>query len=228
MHKTAMENGQRFFDTYVGGLGSVCVVDIGAQDVCGSLREVCPQSAYYVGVDFIKGKGVDIVLDDPYKLPFEDNTVDVIVSTSTFEHCEMFWLLFLEIIRVLKPMGLFYLNAPSHCGFHRFPVDCYRFFPDSGNALAKWARKCGFDETIVLEQYTNYDDYVCVFLKDIVYLGLYPNRILQNHVEVSAASAFPDLEVFLFGVDKQGKRLMAPQLGTFSANPDKPEPNKFF
>lgn len=217
MHETAKDNGKRFFDTYVERLGSVCVVDIGAQDVCGSLRELCPNNASYVGVDFVQGKGVDIVIDDPYSLPFEDNSVDVIVSTSTFEHCEMFWLLFLEIIRVLKPWGLFYLNAPSRCGFHRFPVDCYRFFPDSGNALAKWARRNGFDTTI-LEQYTNYDDYVCVFLKQFEHLGLHPNRILQNHVEVSAASIFPDLEVFLFGVDKQGKRLMAEQLGSLTGD----------
>jgi len=198
-----MENAQRFFDVYVARLGNVCVVDIGAQDVNGSLREICPGDATYIGVDYIAGKGVDIVLDDPYKLPFEDNTIDVIVSSSTFEHVEMFWLLFIEIIRVLKPNGLFYLCAPSSCGFHRFPVDCYRFFPDSGNALANWARRCGFD-TIVIEQYTNFDDYICVFLKDVVNLGLHPDRIQHKDVTVAAASIFPDLDVFLHSVDEQG------------------------
>ena len=215
MHQSAMENGQRFLDAYVARLGSVCIVDIGAQDVNGSLREVCPGNAKYIGVDFIEGKGVDIVIDDPYKLPFEDNTIDVIVSSSTFEHVEMFWLLFIEIIRVLKPNGLFYLCAPSRTGFHRFPVDCYRFFPDSGNALANWGRRCGFN-TIVIEQYTNFDDYVCVFLKDIVYLGLHPNRIIRKYTfEVSAASIFPDLDVFLNSVDEQGKPVLyASQLGS--------------
>ena len=43
------------------------------------------------------GKGVDIVLEDPYCLPFADNSVDVVVSSSCFEQAEFFWLLFLTI-----------------------------------------------------------------------------------------------------------------------------------
>jgi SAM-dependent methyltransferase len=70
-----------------------------------------------------------------YKLPFADGSVDVVLSSSCFEHSEFFWLLFLEILRVLRPEGLFYLNAPSNGPFHRYPVDCWRFYPDSGNAL---------------------------------------------------------------------------------------------
>ena len=46
------------------------------------------------------------MLTDPYHLPFESNSLDVVVSSSCFEHSEMFWLLFLEIMRVLKPEGL--------------------------------------------------------------------------------------------------------------------------
>ncbi|OGR23542.1 MAG: methyltransferase type 11 [Desulfuromonadales bacterium GWD2_54_10] len=215
MHQLAMENGQRFFDAYVARLGSVNIIDVGAQDVNGSLRQICPSNASYLGLDLAKGSGVDIVLDDPYKLPFHDNTVDIIVSTSTFEHSEMFWLLFLEFIRVLKPEGLFYLNAPSQSGYHAFPVDCYRFFPDSGNALAKWGRRCGYN-CIALEQYTNFGDYVCVFLKDIAYLERHPIRILDNCFEISLGSVYPDLDKFVHPKDMQGNPILyATQLGSF-------------
>src|SRR5262245_50561319 len=112
MHTTAMENGRRFFSTYLRE-GAVTVVDIGSQDVNGSLRTVCPGHAKYVGVDFAAGQGVDIVIQDPYKLPFDAASVDVVVSSSCFEHSEFFWVLFLELLRVLKPAGLLYLNAPS-------------------------------------------------------------------------------------------------------------------
>src|SRR5512140_2189307 len=137
MHPTAMMNCAHFFDTYGTCFGPderVRVVEIGAQDVNGSLRDVAPKRFEYVGVDFVAGKGVDVVLDDPYVLPFEAASADIVVSSSCFEHAEMFWLVFLEVMRILKPRGLFYLNVPSNGMYHRHPVDCWRFSPDSGAA----------------------------------------------------------------------------------------------
>jgi SAM-dependent methyltransferase len=135
MHPTALHNARLFFDTYALGCQGGTVLDIGAQDLNGSLRSVCLPELRYVGVDFVAGNGVDIVLDDPYRLPFESESVDIVVSSSCFEHSELFWVLFLEIMRVLKAPGLFYLNVPSNGPFHRHPVDCWRFYPDSGDAL---------------------------------------------------------------------------------------------
>jgi len=43
---------------------------------------------------------------------------------ATFEHDVMFWESFLELVRVLRPGGLLYLNAPSNTAFHRYPLDC--------------------------------------------------------------------------------------------------------
>lgn len=182
MHPTAMYNGKLFFDTYAVRLGSGSVVDIGAQDVNGSLRSVCPAALHYTGVDFVPGKGVDVVLDDPYRLPFADASVDVVVSSSCFEHAELFWVLFLEILRVLKEPGLFYLNAPSNGAFHRYPVDCWRFYPDSGNALVKWAGRNGIDACL-LESYISrqngdiWNDFVAVFLKGPAHAPRFAERI---------------------------------------------------
>lgn len=71
MHSTAMANCAAFFDVYaaVPGGGSLAIVEIGAQDVNGSLRDVAPAGCSYLGIDFVAGKGVDIVIDDPYRLP---------------------------------------------------------------------------------------------------------------------------------------------------------------
>ena len=149
-----MTNGKRFFDAYIASMPSATVVDIGAQDVNGSLKSVCPSQAKYIGVDFVAGKRVDVVLQDPYKLPFGDETIDTVVSSSCFEHSEFFWVLYLEILRILKPAGVFYLNAPANGEFHRYPVDCRRFYPDSGNALARWSKINGMNAA-VLEAYTS-------------------------------------------------------------------------
>src|SRR5690606_22164720 len=103
---------------------------------------VAPANVTYIGLDFEKAKGVDVLLTDPYTLPFENESVDVVVSSSCFEHSEMFWLVFAEILRILKPNGLVYLNAPSNGVVHRYPVDCWRFYPDAGEALATWGKRC--------------------------------------------------------------------------------------
>jgi len=182
MHNTAMKHGRLFFETYVEKLNGHTIVDIGAQDVTGALRSVAPVGATYIGVDFENAKGVDVVITDPYSLPFADESVDVCVSSSCFEHSEFFWLVFLEVMRILKPEGLFYLNVPSNGDFHRFPVDCWRFYPDSGIALQNWARRNGYSPAL-LESFTGeqkidvWNDFVAVFVKDERFSDRYPDRI---------------------------------------------------
>ncbi len=186
MHPTAISNATAFFETYKDSIteinNNVKVIEIGSQDVNGSLRQVCPDNFHYTGVDFVNGKGVDIILDDPYHLPFEDESADIVISSSCFEHSEMFWILFLEILRILKPTGLFYLNVPSNGEFHRWPVDCWRFYPDSGNALVTWAKRNKI-QAALLESYTStqigdqWNDFVGVFLKDEEFHNKFPNRI---------------------------------------------------
>lgn len=188
MHPTAMNNCKLFFDTYAEFFikeKSTKVVEIGSQDINGSLRSVCPSEFEYIGVDFQPGKGVDLILDDPYSLPFKDESVDIVLSSSCFEHSEMFWVVFLEIMRVLKPTGIFYLNSPSNGAFHRFPVDCWRFYPDSGSALISWAKKNNVN-AVLLESYISnqildqWNDFVGVFLKDEKQIIRFKKRIIDN------------------------------------------------
>ena len=187
MHPSAMNNCKRFFDTYGDHLkDGTRVIDIGSLDVNGSLKSVTPKRFDYVGLDFATGKGVDILLTDAYNLPLESESADVIVSSSCFEHAEMFWLSFLEIMRVLKPDGLFYMNAPSNGLFHRYPVDCWRFYTDSGRALVTWGKRSNINPAM-LESYTSYqdkggifNDFVGVFVKDEKFVSKYPKRITSS------------------------------------------------
>jgi hypothetical protein len=82
MHPSAMNNAAQFFDTYSAAIpmeDKPRVIDIGAQDVNGSLRQVTPPQFEYVGLDFQKAKGVDVILEDPYVLPLADASVDIAV-----------------------------------------------------------------------------------------------------------------------------------------------------
>lgn len=177
-----MDHGKAFFQIYLNNTVGMTIVDIGSRDVNGSLRSVAPLNSTYVGVDFATGKGVDVVLEDPYVLPFDDASVDVVVSSSCFEHSEFFWLLFNEALRILKPSGVLYINAPSNGTFHRYPVDCWRFFPDSGVALQNWGRRSGYN-CALLESFVGHtqndvwNDFVAVFVKDESYASRYVNRI---------------------------------------------------
>lgn len=189
MHPSALANARRFFEAYFAeGTAGRDLLEIGAMDVNGSLRDACPPGARYIGADLSPGKGVDVVLEDPYRLPFGDATMDACIASSVLEHTEFFWLLFEEVLRVLKPEGLFYLNVPSNGPFHRHPVDCWRFYPDSGRALVAWGRRRGFDPAL-LESYVSWqqadrwNDFVAVFVRESAGAARHPRRIVDRHAD---------------------------------------------
>jgi predicted O-methyltransferase YrrM len=138
MHASSLENMRRCVDWYLPA-GPLRVVDLGSANVNGSYKDLLPEAANYTGLDLEAGPGVDVVLDDPYHLPLEDSSVDLVLSGQMLEHCGHFWRVFDEIARVLKTEGLAFIIAPSAGPVHRYPVDCYRFYPDSYAAIADWA-----------------------------------------------------------------------------------------
>lgn len=140
MHTSAAFLATRFFQTYVKPEHK-SILDVGSYNVNGTLRDYAPAHMNYLGIDREQGPGVDIVLEDAYQYPFNDNTFDFVVSSSCFEHDDFFWLTFLECSRVVNPGGFIYINAPSNGQYHCYPRDSWRFYPDSGIALESWARR---------------------------------------------------------------------------------------
>jgi SAM-dependent methyltransferase len=202
MHLTAEQNANRFFENYVYTHSEpVTILEIGSTIGGFNIRSCKRVQDKYVGVDLAEGRGVDVVLKDPYILPFDDNSFDFAVSSSCFEHSEFFWLSYQETMRVLKPNGVFYLNAPSNGMFHRYPVDCWRFFPDSGHALINWGNRNGLN-SVLLEQYTSdnetdiWSDFVGIFLKDATCLENHPNRIINTFKNFTNGSIFPHKEIY--------------------------------
>ena len=158
MHRSSMNNMRTLFDKYVTSefVGNECkILDFGGTNVknAGTYYELVDTNTKikYQGVDLQAGPGVSIVLDDPYKVPLEDNYADVVISGQMFEHCEFFWLSFLEMVRVVRPGGYIFLIAPMTGKVHRYPVDCWRFYPDAYAALAKWGK------VELVDAWTDYD-----------------------------------------------------------------------
>ena len=172
MHDTALAFGRAFFDTYLHAAHlpgmPARILDVGSQDINGSLRDCAPAGAVYTGVDMAAGRGVDIVLDDPHSLPFAAASFDAVVSTSCFEHDPMFWVTFLEMLRVTRRGGHVYVNASANGWYHCHPQDNWRFYPDAGLALEGWARRQGHAASL-LESFTGrrrgdvWNDTVMVF-----------------------------------------------------------------
>jgi len=169
MHFSAYEHGRLFFELYWRPEFSE-IVDLGAMNVNGTLRDHCPAGARYIGLDMEAGPGVDIVVTPGQPVPIADSSVDVAVTNSAFEHDVCFWETFLDLIRILRPGGLLYVNAPSNYAFHRYPVDCWRFYPDAGHALQVWAARRGIAVEL-LESFVakpagdGWADFIAVFRK---------------------------------------------------------------
>jgi SAM-dependent methyltransferase/uncharacterized coiled-coil protein SlyX len=205
MHDTAYEIGGKFIRTYWRSQFR-SILDVGSRNLNGTLRDFCPEGARYVGVDIEDGAGVDAVLEDPSRFPFEDESFDLVVSTSCFEHDRMFWLTFLEICRVLKTGGFIYLNAPSNGQYHSYPYDNWRFYPDAGYALEAWAKKNGYSVSLV-ESFVGrrkqdiWNDFVAVFGK---HRGRRPAK------RALLASQFPDAMNIRTRDNKVVKNLVLP------------------
>ena len=171
MHLTSFENAKRFKQTYPTSPADN-IAEVGSQIVEGqsSLRSLFSGISSYTGFDFSNGKGVDIILKSPYKLPSPDNSFTRVISSSCFEHAEFFWESFLEMARICTDNGLIYIQAPSNGKFHRYPVDCWRFYPDSGIALQNWARQKQIPITLLESFTTNqkadcWNDFIAIFFK---------------------------------------------------------------
>ncbi len=126
----------------------------------------------------------------------------------------MFWLVFLEIMRILKPEGLFYLNVPSNGSFHRYPVDCWRFYPDSGRALISWAKRNGMKPAL-LESYISaqvmdqWNDFVAVFVKDESQTHLFPDRIVYSKSDFANALIYGQDDLIKFSeLPEDSKKLL--------------------
>lgn len=98
---------QRFTSYFVGKR----VLDVGSLDINGCNRPLFV-NCDYVGLDLAIGKNVDVVsVAHEYDAP--DQSFDTIISTEAFEHDQYYELTIKNIIRMLKPGGLFVFTCAS-------------------------------------------------------------------------------------------------------------------
>jgi SAM-dependent methyltransferase len=130
------------------------ILDVGSIKIIGegilqTYRDLLLEENYK-GLDIVEGPNVDIVVKDAYNwIEIKNESFDIVISGQAFEHIKYIWLTMGEIIRVLKKDGLVCIIVPSCGPVHRYPVDCWRIFPDGMRALAE------INNIEVLECYSN-------------------------------------------------------------------------
>ena len=198
MHDTAFEIGTLALNIYAN-LPDASILEIGSQSVNGSLRSNALPTTNYVGVDIAAGEGVDLVIEPGQTLPVEDASFDFVIASSVFEHDPCFWMTFLEMCRATKEGGYIYINAPSNGVVHRYPMDNWRFYPDSGKALAEWAVTQGQHVTLV-ESFTAdrtadiWNDFAAIFRKGRITKTL-PEVFLHEQVACSNVRTWKSNEI---------------------------------
>jgi SAM-dependent methyltransferase len=158
-----------------------------------------PSVTEYVGLDIADGPGVDLVAKVPYLWHDQcGGQFDVVISAQVFEHNPLFWLTILNMSLILKPGGVMLIVAPSAGQVHRHPLDCWRFYPDAGAALAAYAC-CEIIDTGVLKEdfpvkgASNWKDWYCVLKKPDVDSGVNDlmRQILISHSQIAELHVKP-------------------------------------
>lgn len=109
------------------------VLEIGALDVNGTVRQFFTDAKSYIGTDMEAGKNVDMVVDNSQLINrFIGTRFNTILACAVLEHDVKFWQTVFYLRTLLADGGYLLLTVPTF-GFplHRFPRDYWRFGEDA-------------------------------------------------------------------------------------------------
>lgn len=109
MHKAQQEFCKSVKAIFPHRFKNAAVLDCGSLDINGNNRYLF-EDCYYIGIDIGEGPNVDIVCPI-HKFMGED--YDVIISTECFEHDRHYKESLSNILRMLKPGGLFLFTCAT-------------------------------------------------------------------------------------------------------------------
>lgn len=125
---------------------------------CGSMpyKEIILENKNvesYLGLDIdtslnYEGAKPDFLWDG-IRMPFENESFDIVISTEVLEHVPDPDAYLTEVKRVLKPGGIFFFTVPFLMSLHEVPHDYYRYTP---YALEMIFKRTGFVSTQIVAQ----------------------------------------------------------------------------
>ena len=119
--------------------------------------EWIPNAIEYLGTDISECVDVDIVADvHELSNVIGNEKFDVIISCSTFEHFKYPQLATHQILKVLKPNGLLFIQTHQSFPLHAYPHDYFRFSKEALCAL--FNKRMGFE---VSKTCYNFPAWIC-------------------------------------------------------------------
>jgi SAM-dependent methyltransferase len=102
----------------------------------------------YIGLDIESALEYDSAVKPDYTwngkiMPFENDSFDCAFGTEVLEHCPEPEIVLKEVLRVLKPDGVFFFTVPFLWNLHEVPHDEYRYTPFS---LQRHLENSGFKD----------------------------------------------------------------------------------
>jgi hypothetical protein len=143
MHETSMERMKEFVEKYLDVNKKLRILDVGSYDVNGTYKDLFDNPNWkYTGLDIEKGPNVDVVTKGVYDWDLNEK-FNVVISGQCIEHVEDLKEWSKEFNKILKENGLVCVIGPNnYFGEHRYPVDCWRIFPDGMKFLLE--KVCDF------------------------------------------------------------------------------------
>jgi ubiquinone/menaquinone biosynthesis C-methylase UbiE len=192
--KTADDNNKWFCESIIkhAGLGSKTILDVGCGngDLVRYISEnyspkhiigVEPALAEYWYAEEKEGQNWRIQHGSAYNLEFDDNSFDLVISFSTFEHIDDISKALSEIKRVLKPYGRFYTEfSPiwtSAAGHHFLHGKDRWWNSEHLQAIPAWGHLYLAEQDMKLKlEESSLDDEIISEMLDFIYHSDYINR----------------------------------------------------
>lgn len=153
MHESSMEYMKLFVAKYIKP--PCTVADVGSYDMNGCYKPLF-KGCEYTGLDIQPGPNVDRVVELYH---FGTKQYDVVISGQVLEHVEDMCHWREALLNICKPGGLICVIAPHTWEQHRFPLDCWRIFPDGMKWLFKGTEilecEAGVTDTVLVARKTN-------------------------------------------------------------------------
>jgi SAM-dependent methyltransferase len=163
-----------------------CVLDVGSGDINGN-NQFLFENCLYAGNDVVNAPNVTIV-SKTKDLPFENDTLDTIISTECFEHDPEYKESLLKIYKMLKPDGLFCFTCAStdraeHGTRRTSPGDSYGTMGGLVDMSDYYKNLTETDLNEVLplhELFSVWDTYYNAETKDLYFLGIKKGESTPN------------------------------------------------
>lgn len=128
-HQSVLSFGKKYI--YEEDIKNKKIIEIGSHNVNGSLKNtiIKYKPIQYIGIDLIKGKGVDLVCNiyDINK-KFRKNYFDFVLCTEVLEHVRKWKEAIKSINSILSINGIMLLSTRSRgCKYHGYPYDYWRY-----------------------------------------------------------------------------------------------------